>query len=159
MVPGWSGTQRLARRFGTQIVRRLALGGESLEAGQALSLGLVDQVVEAGESLAAARIMAGRIAGHGPLAVETAKLMLNAAEGEDQAAAIEALGGGLVARTGDLAEGVEAFKARRPARFQRRMNTRSPEIVIIGSGMAGQALLRALPVRAGGWSSSKRASG
>ena len=51
MVPGWSGTQRLVRRFGAQIVRRMALGGEMLSAEEALAAGLVDRVVAAGDGL------------------------------------------------------------------------------------------------------------
>jgi enoyl-CoA hydratase len=112
MAPGWSGTQRLVRRFGIQTVRRLALGGEILTADQALALGIVDAVVETGASLTAARERALKIAEAGPLAIETAKLMLAAAEGEDAASAIEALAGGLVARTADLKRGVEAFRAK-----------------------------------------------
>ena len=41
MVPGWSGTQRLVRRFGAQAVRRMLLGGEVLTAGEAAALGIV----------------------------------------------------------------------------------------------------------------------
>ena len=37
MVPGWSGTQRLVRRFGAQAVRRLALAGEIVAAERALA--------------------------------------------------------------------------------------------------------------------------
>src|SRR6185312_1349946 len=48
MVPGWSGTQRLVRRFGSQIVRRMALGGEIFTAEQARLLGMVDAVVPTG---------------------------------------------------------------------------------------------------------------
>ncbi len=52
MVPGWSGTQRLVRRFGSQVIRRLALTGEIVTAERALALGLVDEVVETGHALA-----------------------------------------------------------------------------------------------------------
>src|SRR5690606_41782211 len=48
MVPGWSGTQRLVRRFGPQIVRRMVLGGETFTAEEACGHGLVDHVVETG---------------------------------------------------------------------------------------------------------------
>ena len=58
MVPGWSGTQRLVRRFGAQAVRRMLLGGEVLTAGEAAALGIVDQVVETGTSVAAAKAYA-----------------------------------------------------------------------------------------------------
>ncbi len=82
MVPGWSGTQRLVRRFGAGVVRRLALTGEIVTAERALALGLVDEVTATGEALARAREIAGRIAARGPAATAIAKQLINAAEGE-----------------------------------------------------------------------------
>jgi enoyl-CoA hydratase/carnithine racemase len=118
MVPGWSGTQRLVRRFGAQIVRRMVLGGEMFSAEEAHANGLVDLVVETGEVLNAARGYAARIAQRGPAAVEISKLMLSIAGGEDNGAAVEALGSILVAKTGDLREGVSAFREKRTAEFK-----------------------------------------
>jgi enoyl-CoA hydratase/carnithine racemase len=117
MVPGWSGTQRLVKRFGAQSVRRMVLGGEVLTATEAASLGIVDQVVETGRSALAARDYAARIAMRGPAATETCKLMIAVSNGEDNGAAVEALGSMLVAKTGDLSEGVAAFNEKRPAKF------------------------------------------
>jgi enoyl-CoA hydratase/carnithine racemase len=118
MVPGWSGTQRLTKRFGAQIVRRMVLGGEMFSAEEALQHGLVDAVVETGTVLAAARDYAGRIALRGPAALEISKLMIASANGEDGGAAVEALGSILVAKTGDLKEGVAAFAEKRSAHFK-----------------------------------------
>ncbi|MGN6551538.1 MAG: enoyl-CoA hydratase/isomerase family protein [Pararhizobium sp.] len=118
MVPGWSGTQRLVRRFGAQAVRRMVLGGEIFSADEARALGLVDAVVETGASLAAAKDYAARVAARGPAALEICKLMIASANGEDTGEAVEALGSILAARTGDLAEGVAAFAEKRPARFR-----------------------------------------
>jgi enoyl-CoA hydratase/carnithine racemase len=118
MVPGWSGTQRLVRRFGAQIVRRMVLGGEMFVAEEARANGLVDLVVETGEALNAAKDYAARIAARGPAAVEISKLMLSIASGEDNGAAVEALGSILVAKTGDLKEGVSAFREKRAAEFK-----------------------------------------
>lgn len=118
MVPGWSGTQRLVRRFGAQIVRRMVLGGEMFVAEEARANGLVDHVVETGEALNAAKDYAARIAARGPAAVEISKLMLSIAGGEDNGAAVEALGSILVAKTGDLKEGVSAFREKRAAEFK-----------------------------------------
>ena len=118
MVPGWSGTQRLVRRFGAQVVRRMALGGEIFIAEQARLLGMVDAVVPTGNSLAAAREYAERIAARGPAAVEIVKLMIASANGEDNGTAVEALGSILAAKTGDLKEGVASFSEKRPATFK-----------------------------------------
>jgi len=118
MVPGWSGTQRLVRRFGAQLVRRMALGGEIFSANQALALGMVDQVTATGKALDVAEDYARRIAARGPAAVEIVKLMIAAASGEDRGAAVEALGSILVAKTPDMREGVAAFNEKRAAQFK-----------------------------------------
>ena len=118
MAPGWSGTQRLVRRFGAQAVRRMTLAGQMFEAREALALGLVDEVVEPGQGLARAEAIARDIAARGPVAAQIVKSMINAAEGEDRDAPIEALAGALTATTADLAEGVAAFRAKRPPNFE-----------------------------------------
>jgi enoyl-CoA hydratase/carnithine racemase len=119
VVPGWSGTQRAVRRFGAQAVRRMALGGEIFTAPEALPLGIVDRVVQTGTAFAEAKAWGERIAARGPLATEAAKLMIAVAEGEESAAATEALASGFIALTADLKAGAEAFHEKRPARFSR----------------------------------------
>lgn len=118
MVPGWSGTQRLVKRFGAQIIRRMVLGGEMFTADEACKYGLVDQVVETGTGVQAATAYAARIVTRGPAALEISKLMIGVANGEDNGAAVETLGSILVAKTGDLKEGVAAFSAKRTADFK-----------------------------------------
>ena len=118
MVPGWSGTQRLVKRFGAQVVRRMVLGGEMFTAEEARVLGLVDAVAESGTVLAVAKDYAGRIARRGPAALEICKLMIASANGEDNGTAVEALGSMLAAKTGDMKEGVAAFAGKRPAEFK-----------------------------------------
>ncbi|MER9136811.1 enoyl-CoA hydratase/isomerase family protein [Mesorhizobium sp. M0830] len=119
VVPGWSGTQRAVRRFGAQTVRRMALGGEILLAPEARALGVVDRVVETGKAHDEARTWAEKIAERGPLATEAAKLMIAVAEGEESAAATEALASGFIAMSGDLKAGVGAFKAKHKPAFSR----------------------------------------
>ncbi|MBB3962738.1 enoyl-CoA hydratase/isomerase family protein [Rhizobium metallidurans] len=118
MIPGWSGTQRLVKRFGAQIVRRMALGGEIFTAEEARQFGMVDMVVATGTAVDAARDYASRVATRGPAALEITKLMIASANGEDNGTAVEALGSILVAKTGDLKEGVTAFSEKRPAQFK-----------------------------------------
>jgi enoyl-CoA hydratase len=120
IVPGWSGTQRLVRRVGSAAVKRLVLTGEPVDAAEALRLGLVDDVTETGQGLARARELALRIAARAPVAVQLAKLMVNAAEGEESSAAIEVLAGALAATTQDAREGVQAFRDKRPPDFRNR---------------------------------------
>jgi len=118
MAPGWSGTQRLVRRFGAQVVRRMSLSGRLFTAEEALALGLVDEV--APDARVRAEEVAADVARRGPVAVQIVKAMLNAAEGEDRDAPIEGLAGALTAMTEDLAEGVAAFRGKRPPSFSGR---------------------------------------
>lgn len=118
IIPGWSGTQRAVRRFGAQLVRRMAIAGEVFTAAEALPLGLVDAVVATGEGLAEARQLAGRIAARGPIAVQIVKQLINAAEGEEVERALEAIAGTVAAHSADLEEGVAAFRAKRKPAFK-----------------------------------------
>jgi enoyl-CoA hydratase len=117
MVPGWSGTQRLVRRFGAGPVRRMTLFGERFAPDVALQLGLVDEVVGAGEGLTRARALAEAAATRGRVASVLAKQMINAAEGEEGGAVLEMLAGSLVSTTAELREGVAAFCERRAPKF------------------------------------------
>lgn len=118
MIPGWSGTQRLVRRLGGQVARRLALTGEVVTAEQALTLGIVDQVVEKGGALAAAQAMAERICQRGPVANLVVKQLINAAEDEDSGAILETLASSLVSYTDDVKEGVTAFQQKRTPTYR-----------------------------------------
>ena len=117
MAPGWSGSQRLVRRFGASVVRRMALAGQMFEGESALALGLIDELVDVNQGLARADALAADIAKRGPVAVQIVKAMINFAEGEDKDAPIEGLAGGLTAMTQDLTEGVAAFRAKRAPTF------------------------------------------
>ncbi len=117
IIPGWSGTQRAVRRFGAQMVRRMALAGEVYDATTALSHGIVDKVVPKGESHVSALEMAQLIAARSPSATRLTKLMINMAEGEETEAAIEALGGFIAAGSSDLAKGLDAFRNKRKPSF------------------------------------------
>ena len=118
MIPGWSGTQRLVKRLGGQVARRLALTGEIVTAETALALGIVDQVVEKGGALAAAQAMAERVSQRGPVANLIVKQLINAAEGEDGGAIMETLASSLVSYTEDVKEGVSAFQEKRTPTYR-----------------------------------------
>jgi enoyl-CoA hydratase/carnithine racemase len=120
IVPGWSGTQRLVRRFGPSAVKRLIFTGEAVDATEALRLGFVDYVCGKGQGLTRAREIAGTIVERAPVAVRLGKQLVNVAEREEGPAAVEALAGALAATTEDAKEGVAAFRDKRPAKFQGR---------------------------------------
>ncbi len=120
MVPGWSGTQRLVRRFGSRVVKKLVLTGQILSAAEALGSGLVDEVVDSGNGVQHALTLAMAIADRGPVAVQLAKSLINIAEGECRDAELEAIASMMLAQTDDLQEGVASFRAKRPPHFKDR---------------------------------------
>lgn len=117
IIPGWSGTQRTVNRFGSQLVRRMALLGEVFAATDAQQLGLVDEIAPKGQGFDAAAAMAQRIMKRGPLATQASKMLINAAEGEELHRPLEALAGGLAAASEDLRTGLAAFRAKQTPEF------------------------------------------
>lgn len=113
IIPGWSGTQRAVRRFGSSVVRQMALFGAVFEAEEALKLGLVDQVVDEGQGLAAALEVANAVLSRGSQATELTKMLINAAEGEETERVLEALAGTVAAASPELAKGLDAFNQKR----------------------------------------------
>lgn len=78
-MPGAGGTQRLPRAVGKATAMQLVLTGDPIDAARALAAGLVSEVVPAGEALARAEAIAGRIASRAPTAVRRAKAAVLAA--------------------------------------------------------------------------------
>ena len=115
VVPGWSGTQRLARLLPEAVLKEMALFGRRIGAERAFNLGFLAAVAD--DARAAAFAIAESIAGQSPQAVEVAKYMIHAAVGEDRDAMIEALGSGMIAASADKAEGIAAFHAKRKPQF------------------------------------------
>jgi len=117
IIPGWSGTQRATRRFGSKLVRRMALFGEVFSAEEALQLGLVDFGVPSGAGLSKAREIADRVSLRAPLATEITKMLINAAEGEERERVLEALAGNVAAQSAELKEGLAAYLEKRRPNF------------------------------------------
>jgi enoyl-CoA hydratase len=120
VIPGFGGTQRLARRVGLGKARELIFTGDMIGADEALRIGLADAVFPAGELMERARAAALRIAANGPLAVAAAKRVMQ--EGWalpiDQALAAEGEAFGSLFTTEDQREGMAAFLAKRAPAFR-----------------------------------------
>jgi enoyl-CoA hydratase len=122
LIPGGGGTQRLPRRVGLGHAMRLILSGEMIGAAEAKEIGLVDLLVPHEELRAKTLEVAGKIAAKSPLTLKVAKESVRAS----QRLAIEE--GLLYERdlfclcfsSQDMAEGVQAFLDKRPARWQGR---------------------------------------
>ena len=115
IVPGWSGSQRLARLLPEAVLKEMALFGRGLGADRCLTLGFAAEVSD--DPSATALDIADRLRATSPRATEVAKYMIHAAAGEDRAAMIEALGAGMTSASADKAEGVAAFRAKRKPAF------------------------------------------
>ncbi len=117
IIPGWSGTQRAARRFGVQAVRRMCLFGEIFSAEQACTLGIVDHLAHSGEALVLADAIAAKVLERAPQATKVAKMLINAADSEDSERVLEALAGRIAAGSDELQEGLAAFREKRSPDF------------------------------------------
>ncbi|MEZ5845733.1 MAG: enoyl-CoA hydratase/isomerase family protein [Geminicoccaceae bacterium] len=115
IVPGWSGTQRLARLLPEPVLKELVLFGRRLTAERAQALGFVAEIAD--DPLAAARDIAARAVTLSPRACEVAKSMIHAGCGEDRAAMVDALAGAAMASSADREEGVSAFLEKRKPTF------------------------------------------
>ncbi len=122
ILPGYGGTQRLARLCGKGIAHELILTGEMIPADEALRIGLVNRVVEPGDLLSTAESIAKKIIINAPLAV---KYAIEAIEHgmemtQEEGLFLEATLFGLCCATEDMREGTRAFLEKRPPKFQGR---------------------------------------
>jgi 2-(1,2-epoxy-1,2-dihydrophenyl)acetyl-CoA isomerase len=120
LVPDSGATWTLPRLVGSAWAAELALVGDPVDAETALRLGLVTRVVEPDDLLAEARRMADGLAAGAPLAVAATKHALERTWDQDLAAALEAEAGlqGALGASADHAEGLAAFREKRPPRFR-----------------------------------------
>jgi enoyl-CoA hydratase len=120
VVPGFGGTQRMARRIGIGKAKELILTGDMVGADEALRIGLCDAVFPPDQLMKAARDAALRIAANGPLAVAEAKRVIQQGWSLrlDEALSLESEAFAGLFSTADQREGMAAFLARRPPGFQ-----------------------------------------
>jgi enoyl-CoA hydratase len=122
IIPGWGGTQRLPRLVGRNIAKEIVLTGEMIPAQRAYEIGLVNRVVPQAGLMETAREIARKILDKAPVALSTAKSVMNRGIDLDleSACAVEATAFALMFSTGDGAEGMTAFLEKRKAQFQGR---------------------------------------
>jgi enoyl-CoA hydratase len=120
LMPGFGGTQRLARRAGAMRALEIVLTGDMVDAARAKELGLCLDVVAPDKLLEHALGKARGVASRGPLAVAAAKRALRAGAdaGLAQGLAFEVEAFGALFATEDMREGTRAFLEKRAARFQ-----------------------------------------
>jgi len=119
VVPGFGGTQRLARRIGLGLAREWLFSGRIHDSAEALRVGLANQVLEPDALMPAVAELAREIASRGPKAIAAAKRVMN--EGFDLSLAdgnsLEVEAFASLFATEDRREGMRAFLDKRPVVF------------------------------------------
>ncbi|HIE05939.1 MAG TPA: crotonase, partial [bacterium (Candidatus Stahlbacteria)] len=115
IIPGWAGTQRLARLIGVTKAKEMIFTGAPIDATEALRIGLVNRVVPHDSLLDEAKKLAREILKVGPTALRLAKTVIN--RGIDTnlttAASYEAEAFGVAFSTEEAREGMKAFIEKR----------------------------------------------
>src|SRR5918994_4068064 len=119
IIPGYGGTQRLARLVGKSKAMELILTGNPISASDALAIGLINRVVPAADLMTHARTLAAELATKPPIALRYAMEAVN--KGLEmpfaQACGLEAALFGMVTATEDMKEGTRAFLEKRKPEF------------------------------------------
>ena len=122
LIPGYGGTQRLARQVGRGRALHMMLTGDPVNAEQAQAMGLVNSVHAADELSAVATKLAGKLAAGAPLAM--AAIMRSVNRGADlpfdEGIGVETDQFVAICDTEDMQEGTSAFLEKRKAEFSGR---------------------------------------
>lgn len=119
IIPAAGGTQRLPRVVGLGRAKEMILTGAKWDAKRALDYGLVSEVVPAADLMTAARAMALRVIGLGPLAIRLAKQALNASANMPLQSGLvfESMIQAVAFESKDKLEGASAFLEKRKPNF------------------------------------------
>ena len=117
IIPGFGGTQRLARLVGMGRAKEMIFTCDNIDAAEAYRIGLVNKVVAKEELMETAKAMAAKIISKGSYAVSVAKAAINNGYDMDikNAVEMEANLFGVTCSTHDKTEGMTAFLERRSA--------------------------------------------
>ncbi len=120
LIPGWGGTQRLARLIGKTKAKELVFTGKMIDAKTAEQLGLINMAVPPDKFKETVKQFATELAQKAPVAIRVAKALINKGEDAslDAALTLECEGIGVVGSTEDLQEGVKAFTEKRKPTFK-----------------------------------------
>jgi 2-oxoglutaroyl-CoA hydrolase len=119
-IPGSGGSARLQKIVGITRTKDIVMRSKRIPAKQAYDWGIATECVPDGELETATDKLVEELRGFSPLAQRTAKKLLNDTEDASLSTAIELEGHGYsrLRTSDDFREGVEAFHAKRPAKFQ-----------------------------------------
>ncbi len=122
IIPGYGGTQRLARLVGRGKAMELILSGDQIDAQEALRIGLVNKVVPLAELKTAAETLAQKIISKGQVAIRLALKAVNATQESrlTEGEALEAKLFGECCGSEDFKEGTKAFLEKRKPQFKNR---------------------------------------
>ncbi|MGA9365241.1 MAG: enoyl-CoA hydratase-related protein [Bacteroidota bacterium] len=122
VIPGYGGTQRLARLIGKGRALEMILTGNQIDANEALQIRLVNKVVPQSELLATAENVARTILAKGQVAVRMVLKAVNMTEETTQSdgQALEASLFGVCCGTEDFKEGTRAFLEKRKPEFKNK---------------------------------------
>jgi enoyl-CoA hydratase/carnithine racemase len=122
IIPGYGGSQRLARLVGKGRAMEMILTGNPITADEALRIGLVNRVVPQSELLSAAERLAETILAKGQVAIRLALKAVNMTQETTQSdgQALEATLFGVCCGTEDFGEGTKAFLEKRKPQFKNK---------------------------------------
>jgi len=120
IIPGYGGTQRMARLLGKGKAIELICTGDRIGAAEAEKIGLVNRVVAPEQLMATAEEMAKKMIARGPLAIRAAieAVMFGSDMPFNEGQFLEATLFGLLCASEDTKEGMNAFLEKRTANFK-----------------------------------------